>query len=429
MAKLSIRCAPAGLGAGTNLGMNTVDLAAHSILKEHGLLNQVELTRPWGVYNSKAKGYNEKIELTDRWPMRFNHPAELVELKPAENVLFWGDFQHGWDYQQQSSQRLLSLIKNKGQESTFEECYNWCLKYFMLEGDPYLGAGSRVGAYGGTLFQNRLSDYQDSRYISQLEKLYKSAAFIRVRDPYSAWKVNCIRNEFDKQFLAPDAAMLNKVEEISLLDQACPKELSQFDGAIGLYFGRSTKNFPWLGASLFINKLRSNLGAPAVWVPWDRHSGGLFASHHFTLSWMSPGIKKITPSIEMTPGDTLNSLRRLQLVITDTYHLAINCLIQGIPAICIHEPSPHCSRNANIGYRESARDKRSLLYMTHDLVELLVPSTDLSSCKFRNHRADVITSLVKSKVEFQSSFNSLRNYSAHHRTVISDYIKKSIAQS
>ena len=423
MPKLSIRCAPAGLGAGTNLGMNTVDLAAYSILKERGLLNQVELTRPWGAYNSKAKGYNSKIELTDRWPMKFNYPPELTELKPAENVLYWGDFQHGWDYQQQSAQRLLTLAKIKGRETTLEECYHWCRRYFMLEGDPYLRTGSRVGAYGGTFFQNRLSDYQDTRYLAQLTKLYKAAAFVRVRDPYSAWKVNCLRDEFDKQFLAPDAAMLNTVEEISSLDQASPKELSQFDGAIGLYFGRSTKSFPWIGTALFINRLKANLGAGAVWVPWDRHSGGLFDTHDLRLSWLSPGIIKINPSVEMTPGDTLNSIRRLQLVITDTYHLAINCLIQGIPAICIHEPSPSCTRNANIGYREAARDKRSLLYMAHDLVELLVPSSDLESRKFRNHRADAIASLVKSKTEIKGSLNSLRQYAQYHRASIGDYIK------
>jgi hypothetical protein len=408
--------------------MNTVDLAAYSIAKERGLLDQVQLVRPWGCYNSKAPNYRREVEETDRWPMRFSYAACLDDPEPASNLLFWGDFQHGWDYQRQSAKRLMAISAMIGHEVSFDQCFNWCMKHFMLEGDSLLGAGGRVGVYGSTLFQNRLRDYDDLRYNTQLTKLYRCAEFARVRDPYSAWKVASIRDEFSTQFLAPDAAILNRIDDIIQLEQASPLELNRFDGAIGIYFGRSEGGFPWLGAAQFINSLRSSLRADLVWVPWDRHAGSLFAPINRTLSWMLPSVHKMPASVEMTPGDTLNSIRRLQLVVTDTYHLAINCLIQGIPAVCIHEPSPNSSRNANMGYRESARDKRALLYMAHDLVELLVPSTDFQSRKFRNIRVETIADLVRTRAELGRSFESLRRHADYHRASVGDYMQSAVRE-
>ncbi len=425
MATLTIRCAPAGLGAGTNLGMNTVDLAAHSIIRERGHLGRVRLVRPWGAYDSRAPGYRQETRDTDIWPMDF-HPTTLLDpAAPDGPVLYWGDFQHGWDYQRQSARRLMKACALQGMSVGLDQCLDWCMRHFMLEGVRPAG----VACYGGTLFQNRMGDYEDPRYLASLAALYRSADFIRVRDPYSAWQVSNIRDDFGRQFLGPDAAMLNLPEDIRGLQQASPAELSSFDGAVGIYFGRSERGFPWFGASRFIAGLADRLGADVAWIPWDRHAGGLFAPINHVLSWTLPGLRKVPEGVEMTPGDTLNGLRRFQLVVTDTYHLAINCLIQGIPAVCIHEPSPRSLRNANMGFREAMRDKRALLYMTHDLTELLVPSTDLQSRAHRALRAETVVALIRQRAALARSLAALARYAAQARAAVGDHIDAAVRGS
>lgn len=422
MKKTVVSCAPAGVGRGSNLGMNTVDFAAYNIIKERNLQDRVLLCRPWASYwPENERELKRSIEL-DAWPMEFAYSLEGLAGGDFDNVLYWGDFQHGKDFSVQSAKRMKQAFASQGRPMSEAKCYEICKRYFML--NEGLDKVSNLGMFGGTLFQNGLNDYNDLQYTSQLERLYTKSNFVRVRDAYSASRARHIRNDFNTSYLSTDAALLNTRAELMSVSKTGAEILNSYNEQIGIFFGRYTKSFPFGAVCAFIRRLKKRMGKSTLWLPWNRFSAGLLGSSNLRLKLMLPSLADISKDADLSSGDILDMLGRVSLIITDTYHVAINAVALGTPCVMVYEPSPSEARNANMGFHVASRDKRALLYMTNDLVDFLLPTTDLTSKKWMTARADHIVNLLSDKELIKDAYSGLQDLAAVGRKEVGDYLER-----
>ena len=424
MKRIVVSCAPAGTGRGSNLGMNTVDYAMHNIVQQSGLSDKVELYRPWPSYVPDKNGNFPEYFPRDIFPMKFNYSyAQVGGENKKDALIYWGDFQHGKDYHLQSSKRLESILSMQGIKETAENCLDLTRKYFLLQDNfEEKSLPFKIGIYGGTLFQNNIKDYLHKSYIENLKWLYNSAAFVKVRDVYSANMVNYLRDNYENNYLGVDAALLNKKEELLALPKLSPQEFESYQGAIGIYFGRSTKSFPTQSTVRFINELSMKMNTNIVNIPWGYFSSGLFSFSMGRFSEFLIRNYRTFKNVEFTPGDILEGMSQLQLIITDTYHVVINAIVLGIPAICIYEPSPLDLRNANMGYAQSWRDKRALFYLANNLSDYLVASTSITDKKYRALKVDHILSILQEQNHNIAAYQNLLKTAQLHREKIGSFL-------
>lgn len=427
MKKIVVSCAPAGTGSGSNLGMNTVDFAIENIIKENKLEDFVSVNRPWESYFPDAKNkypshMERDFELGNIHYNNFNLIDEEKELPKA--VLYWGDFQHGLDYQVQTAKRLKKVATKKG---WFKNLYDaqflekskdyFLLNNFFKKGElPF-----DVAMYGVTLFQNGLNDYLNEEYYENLKWLYENSIFSKTRESYSANTIASLKNNYKDSFLGVDCALLNTKEEMLSLTQNQPKEFDNFDGNIGVFFGRSTKSLSKLKLLNFLNKISKKLDKDLVSLPWNYFSGGLLGDN---LGIYTKGLRNYhsLKGVEFTAGDIFQGMSNLSLIITDTYHVAINAIGLNIPVVCIYEPSPQINRDANMGYRYAWRDKRALLFQNNNMSDFLINSEDLKRSETINEKIDNIFHLVNNKNLTDISYKNIHSIAKRDRKTIGEML-------
>ena len=408
----------------SNIGMHSVDFALHNILSERGLADEVLLSRLWSPQQDGR-------ESADVWPMKFNSDTlSSCPVSDSRGRVFWGDFQHGHNYLAMSARRLQQVATSRySSDLSAEQYLDECYRHFMLEDVIDDLPSTTVGMFGGTLFQNRPIDYLNDRYRRALEALYRRADYVQVRDPYSATKVGQIRGDLSANYLGTDAALLNKPEELLSLEQTTSDSLSSFEGSVGVFIGRSTSSFPHRHVGSFILRLANRLQANVSWVPWDFHGRGLFASNRRPLAWYVRDLRQKADVSCLLPGDIFRIISSLRLIVTDTYHLALNAIVLGIPCVCIYEPSPAADRNANMGFHTAWRDKRVLQFLTFDLSDWLVPTTDVQSEEWAVKRCYNICALVEDPRAVDASHEGLRTLAADCRRRVGDFLEQVCARS
>jgi len=429
MKKIVVSCAPAGTGSGSNLGMNTVDFAIENIIKENKLEDFVSVNRPWKSYFPNAKNeypahMERDFELGDIHYNNFNLLDDENELPKA--VLYWGDFQHGLDYQVQTVNRIKKIAAKKGwfkdlnNAQLLEKSKDYFLlnKFFKKDELPF-----DVAMYGVTLFQNGLKDYLNEEYFENLKWLYKNSIFSKSRESYSANTISLLKNNYQDSFLGVDCALLNTKEELLSLTQKEPKEFDCFNDNIGVFFGRSTKSLSKIKLLKFINGIAKKSGKDLVRLPWNYFSGGLLGDN---LGIYSKGLRNYysLKGVEFTAGDILKGMSNLSFIITDTYHVAINAIALNIPVVCIYEPSPLIKRDANMGYRTAWRDKRALLFQTNNMSDFLISSEDLKNNEIRNEKIDNIIKLMNNNRLSKVLYANLHSIAKNDRKTISELLIK-----
>lgn len=400
--------------------MGTVDLAAYHLAVDAGVIDKVEFRRPWYAHPSR-NGATPPEAAGDRWPIPFRYGLEPLDLHPETTaILFWGDFQHGRDYLIQSARRLDTI--DGGQGRSEGETLDLLYRYFMMEGSDF---SSKIMMCGGTLFQNSVADYADLRYLNALSRLYSSADYARARDPYSAGVIARLRRDYATSYLGVDAALLNQPRHLEALEQESPKVLADFDGAVGIFFGRSSASFPFWRASFFMKELASAIKAPLAWIPWDRFAAGrLFYSRRHRFQRKMKFAAEVPRNVDVTVGDVLNLLRRCRLIITDTYHMAVNAIAFNTPVVCVYEPSPASERDCNIGHRAAPRDKRVSIFTSYDLSEFIVPTSDLTDAAARRLRAHHIAECIESSHSIEPAYSGIRAHAAACRRELIAHIQR-----
>ncbi|HET7118089.1 MAG TPA: polysaccharide pyruvyl transferase family protein [Hanamia sp.] len=414
-------CAPSGTGNGANMGMQTVDFAIYNILEKVKSSTNIFLTTTWPAYSNNP----EILELKERdnFPTKFSYGLYQYEnLEPGNAVFFWGDFQWGFDYQVQSAYRLK---KNILKETNFNDSElkriienRFLLKNFFEKRSESL----EIFSYGTTLFQNRLYDFLDTEYFDNLKWLIGKSGFIKFRDPYSANFCSEVKNDFQTSFQGVDAALLSTKDELLSLPLGGNEFINAFEGQIGYYFGRSSSAYPKYQVTRFVKKIQKELNKKLVRIPWAYFSSGLFTDtmdRYFKFFRVDQVSYKDSLFLA---GDILKGMAKCSLIITDTYHIAINGINLGIPVLMIPEFRTSQKRDANMGYVESWRDKRVLLYQSNSLSDLLVLPDLLIHSSYRENKIQILKKILEDSRSLEILYEPILRRAQYDRNLIENLL-------
>ncbi|MGC0250096.1 polysaccharide pyruvyl transferase family protein [Pseudactinotalea sp. Z1748] len=377
---VNVLCAPP---AAPNAGMTSVDLAFDSVAKRLGLehvqywrlWDQSEWITPVGGSQPTANGgfLDDSTQITYQ-----NLRGRFDEFLDADAVVYWGDFLHMAFYVESN----VDILTNKtGLISDVTEARDHVYRTLLLRGvaDEHL---SRVISYGTTLSFNTPADYA-GEYGPALDAFLSRARRVWFRDTYSAWVSQLARASDERLSKGTDAAFLWE-----------PEVKHRPAGNLGVFFGRSA--LPPEALAHLGKALTTQTGLRPVWLPWGHEPGfwPIDDRRRFRAAWPGLEHRERSPSwalrartlsevgrgVRLGPthrsfSELITQLAQCDVVLTDTYHLAINAWRMGIPTIAVlDEPGTWSVNSGSAGAR---RDKRAELYSQIEATGLLVAGRDV----------------------------------------------------
>jgi len=372
MARVAVITAP-NIGY-RNTGMLTVDLAFESVRRRMG----PGIDASWYTLHTP-----ETVELREGardtgFPFRFRSLIEHVdEVRDHDAVVFWGDFLHARHYlAQDATNRLLDFGFAEDRAAA-----RAILNRTLLLADQPDELLARTLSYGGTILHNTQSDYSgpdDKEFGPLFSRLVTRSHRMWMRDPISAARIARLRGDRTTEPWGSDAALLNRPDDIARLPATrWSREVPQ-GGAIGVFLGARTAIPDWLPA--FCQDVSDRFGAPLEWLPWFDRDTPAAAAHIPTR----PG----DPSV----GDLLHVLPRYRLVITDTYHLAVNAWGAGTPVVCVGAPEPVPTTDDD--YLTLSEVKKHVFHMAYEAGDFYF-STVPDTPEYRARRLDRLVHLVE----------------------------------
>ncbi|MEU0723088.1 hypothetical protein [Streptomyces sp. NPDC006140] len=351
MARVAVITAP-NIGY-RNTGMLTVDLAFESLRRRMG----GGLDANWYTLHTPETVPLRECARGTRLPFRFLPLTEhLDSLRDHDAVVFWGDFLHTRHYlAQDATNRLLDFGFAADRNAA-----RGLLQRTMLLADQPDELLARTLSYGGTILHNTQSDYEDKEYGPLFSRLVTRSHRMWVRDPLSAAKIAHLRKDRATDYFGSDAALLSRPGDLGHLPATAWSRSVPEGGAIGVFLGARTPVPDWLPG--FCQGLSDRLGAPLEWLPWfDRDVPA--AVGHIA---QRPG--------EHTIGDLLGVLPRYRLVITDTYHLAVNAWGAGTPAVSVGAPEP--TPKTHDDYLTLSDVKKHVFHMAYDATDFYLSTQE-----------------------------------------------------
>lgn len=359
---------------GRNVGMDSVNLALVLFLQRAGLDSRVKYYYPH-IQQQESEGNQEQ-----QVAQYVNHGAVTQEFCSAHNsleqiqgssaILYWGDFLHMAQYHRTLSRRLIQ----EGHVKNEHEAAEYIRDIFFLSraGDAEL---AKSMAFGGTLIFNSLDDETTGKYASELDRFIKHARKLWVRDVFSHIKLSHLASDYSRIRQGVDCALMIRAKEIeSLCGSAETTVQEAVNGKIGVFFGRSKGTGYTL--TRFAKRIASGMGKSLYWLPWGDRQG--FPSHR---TWLMPrpAVPEVMRGTAPLNGTAhlLSALKNSSVIITDTYHVAVNAWNLGTPAICIGNPTPFSVRNVNSGAAFSWRDKRQTFFSMYEALDFFVYAHEL----------------------------------------------------
>ncbi|MGW2629139.1 hypothetical protein ACWC2K_07415 [Streptomyces chattanoogensis] len=306
-----------------NTGMVTVDLALESLRQRAAAASGEDIDATWYTLHPPESAPLRDDIRGAGFPLRFRSLDEhRDELRDHDAVVFWGDFLHARHYLVQDATNRLMDHGMAADRAAARELLH---RNLLLADEPD-DVLARTLVYGGTILHNTQSDYDDKEYGSAFARLMKRSHRVWMRDPLSAVKVAQLRGDRTAESFGSDAALLSRPVELGLLPVTPWSQGLPEGEAIGVFLGSRTEIPEWLPG--FCHEVADRFGARLEWLPWF---GRRIPApvEHLTVR---PG--------ERTLGDLVGVLPRYRLVITDTYHLAVNSWGAGTPVMCVGAPQP-----------------------------------------------------------------------------------------
>lgn len=263
----------------------------------------------------------------------------------------WGDFHHLATYQRSTVDVLTHEL---AAPLAARDAAALARRVLLQE-----GAGADVRArtlsYGTTLQLNSPDDY-GRPYQNLLEQFVRGARRVWFRDPYSASVAALLRHD-DRSCHGTDAAVLAGV---------LPP--TQGTGTLEVFLGRS--DLATQEVALFGRTLARETATRPRWLDWGREPAfrPLGVQPRFRRAWRDAAAR---PDQEIPLTELLDRVRDASLVLTDTYHLAVNAWRSGTPAVLLVD-DPQGFSDVNGGSAHSHRDKRRDLYSQWEALPLLV---------------------------------------------------------
>ncbi len=394
---VNVICAPPN---GRNPGMATVDMGFATVADALGLddvaywrlFDQSEwLDTPGGSYPvGQQSWFDPDTGFTYR-----NLRGRIDEVLASGPVVYWGDFHHLAPYHRSVVSVLHDDIAACPDERSAAELV---ATHLMLRGKTRHDTNG-VASFGSTLLLNSASDYA-SAYGEDLGVFTRVADRIHMRDGYSETVVGDLGEGPASTWRGADCAFLVPTPE--------PQET---DGTVAVFFGRSAlqpEQLAWLG-----RRLGRAVGLEPRWLDWGREPAfwPMGDRRRFRLAWpelehhalrTSRSVRLATyrHALSSAPrrfdehqpdmSELLERLAAATLVLTDTYHLALNAWRVGTPAVCVID-DPTGKWNVNSGAIGSQRDKRWDLYSNLDALPWLIDSANLRPGRaFANEIARIV---------------------------------------
>ena len=316
--KIAVICAYA---QAYNTGMLSVDLSALSVMRRtFGKGVKVDF---FTVEDDHDAGRVGSIHL------KYSKLSNVSQLSGYDRILLWGDFLANGFYHRRDLMSRFKSREGDGFKPSLRKAVN-----LLLMRDLPDSMLKRTICFGGSLFGNALEDELDNTYIESIRRLYSGSRLVLTRDPMSAFYAQRYSGWCLNDPLGVDAAwLLQPFDDIAWNES---REKSQNSLRIGLSFGRGlTKNDDSLGVlNRFSETLLKNLPGCVEDIGW------LKANRSNPLAGL---LKK------------LGTVGEMDLIITDTYHCAINAWREGTPALCI-------GRGADMTYGTLSEKKKELVY-------------------------------------------------------------------
>lgn len=408
MSRVNVLCAPPN---GRNPGMASVDLAFESVARD--LDAEVTYWRLWDQSEwIDPPGGSRQVDPTtfidDTSGMTYRLARHhLEEFLDAEAVVFWGDFHHMAVYLDQTADVLHRRMKGTARHEANEVA----ARYLLLQNQSQ-DVLARTITFGTTLGFNSAADYA-SWYGDAFNAFVGRAHGAWFRDGYSSRIAELTRAPRQDSCLGSDAAFL--------VDG--PKQSPTADG-LGVFIGRS--NVTPEAVSRLGRQIAGEIGGVPRWIPWgtspamwpmwgrkrlrvawpELETGTLTLSHRNRLNHLRevalgpPLASEIVPAIEL-----LERIAECRVILTDTYHLAVNAWNIGTPAVLLYERNPSSEWNVNSG-QGVGRDKRHDLYSQLDSLPLLLDIGDITSRREMPRLVRAISDIHTPVVERVESISS-----------------------
>ncbi|MGK5696139.1 hypothetical protein ACSNOJ_25160 [Streptomyces sp. URMC 128] len=351
MARVAVITAP-NIGY-RNTGMLTVDLAFESLRRR----TAPETETTWYTLHTPETVPLRECARGTEFPFRFHPLTEhLDSLRDHDAVVFWGDFLHTRHYLEQDATNRLLDFGFAEDRAAARNLLNRTL-LFADQPDELL---TRTLSYGGTILHNSQSDYEDKEYGPLFSRLVTRSRRVWVRDPLSAAKIAHLRGDRTTDHFGSDAALLSRPGDLDHLPTTQWSRAVPDGGAIGVFLGARTPIPEWLPA--FCQDLSERLGTPLEWLPWFDRDVPAPVGHIA----QRPG--------RHTIGDLVRVLPRYRLVITDTYHLAVNSWGAGTPAVCVGAPEP--TPKTHDDYLTLSDVKKHVFHMAYDATDFYLSTQE-----------------------------------------------------
>ncbi|MEI4233136.1 polysaccharide pyruvyl transferase family protein [Roseovarius sp. D22-M7] len=234
----------------------------------------------------------------------FLHSPER-QLSDSDIIVIWGDFTTSSVYVDDVLKHLVSKLK-----ITETKAIDIYLKGLLLEECPD-SILKKVLIVSSNLLPNAACQ-MSTRYRETATRLYSQAAAIIPRDPMSAAIAQIFRGNPTDVSCGVDAAFFLATQSATVGSA----------DRIGFSFGRTAGPKSRLLRKWPVHRFTKALSRAASLPLYD-------------IGWKSSG------------GDAslfyekLEELRRCRLIVTDTYHCAINAMREGVPVICVGEGARH----------------------------------------------------------------------------------------
>jgi hypothetical protein len=238
-----------------------------------------------------------------------------------------------------------------------------------------------------------------------------------------------ITKDYEKNFLGLDAALLNTKNELCSVTRGKNDFSEQYRGQIGYFFGRSSRSFPLLKVLKLINRFSDRLDRKVLHLPWSQFSGGQFSSKFDFIFQVLGKRRRLIKNDSFQNGDIILALSKCSLIITDTYHVAINAIALGVPVVMIPEFNPSRDRDANMGYVESWRDKRVLLFQSNYLNDLMVLPGLLGNKDYIQKKIDLIEYIVNNPKAIDALYKPIWDKAIYERGQIGDFLTSLVRQN
>ncbi|MFE6526276.1 polysaccharide pyruvyl transferase family protein [Streptomyces sp. NPDC057794] len=351
MARVAVITAP-NIGY-RNTGMLSVDLAFESLRRRAG--GAFDAT--WYTLHTPDTVPLRACARGTGLPFAFRPLAENLDtLRDHDAVVFWGDFLHTRHYlAQDATNRLLDFGIAADRDAARS-----LLNRTLLLADQPDELLARTLSYGGTVLHNTQSDYEDKEYGPLFTRLVRRSHRMWVRDPLSAAKLQHLRGDRTTDHFGSDAALLSRPGDLDHLPATDWSRSVPRGGAIGVFLGARTPVPDWLPAHC--QALSDRLGAPLEWLPWFERDVPAAVAHIPAR----PG--------DHTIGDLLAVLPRYRLVITDTYHLAVNAWGAGTPAVCVGAPEP--TPKTHDDYLTLSDVKKHVFHLAYDATDFYLSTQE-----------------------------------------------------